>query len=126
MGIISLEGLEFFSYHGFYKEERKVGNKYEVNISVEANFDDAGSTDLLQYTINYEELYKVIKAEMEIPSKLLESIAHKIITRVFVQFPGVDSIEVSIRKFNPPIGGICTSAKVTLRRTRDFSQASQQ
>ena len=31
MGKVALEGIEFFSYHGYYEEEQKLGNKYEVN-----------------------------------------------------------------------------------------------
>jgi dihydroneopterin aldolase len=55
---------------------------------------------------------------MKIPSRLLENIGFRIIKAVFGHFPAVETIEVSIFKFNPPIKGICRAAKVTLIRHR--------
>ena len=118
MGIISLEGIEFFAYHGFYDEERKVGNKYAVDINVEADFHEAAETDKLQETINYEELYSIIREEINVPSRLLEHIGKRIIDTVLAKFSQVDTVEVSISKFNPPIGGVCHKAKVTLKEVR--------
>lgn len=115
MGKVSLEGLEFFAYHGFYAEEQKTGNKYSVDIQVETSFDKAADEDELSGTVNYEELYEIVKTEMNKPSKLLENIAKRILEAAFNQFPEVVSVEVSISKYNPPIGGICRKAKVTLK-----------
>ena len=42
---------------------------------------------------------------MSVSSKLLEHVAQRIIDRVLKQFSEVESIEVSVAKQNPPIGG---------------------
>lgn len=118
MGIITLEGIEFFGYHGFYDEEQKIGNKYSIDISVRAPFEEAAVHDQLSETINYEKLYKIIKQEVKKPSKLLENIAKRIIDRTFATFENVEVIEVSISKFNPPVGGVCNRAKVTLKEEK--------
>ena len=117
MGIISLEGLEFFAYHGFYKEEQAMGNRYGVDISVGYNFEDAAREDSLNTTINYERLYKTVEREMKISSKLLEHLAGRIIAGVFLQFPHIEWCEVAVYKYNPPVGGVCRAAKVLLRQT---------
>ncbi|MFN9862865.1 MAG: dihydroneopterin aldolase, partial [Bacteroidota bacterium] len=71
-GKVVLEGLEFHAYHGVYPHERSSGNKFQVDISVETVFSDSAFRDELEGTINYEDLYAIVKAEMEKPSKLLE------------------------------------------------------
>lgn len=118
MGKITLEGLEFFAFHGYYDEEQKIGNKYGVDISIESSLDKAGTDDKLSETIDYEELYEIIRNEMSIPSRLLENIGGRIMNAVFKKFPLVTFVEIKVSKFNPPIGGICNRAIVTLSSAR--------
>lgn len=118
MGRIALEGLEFFAYHGFYDEEQKIGNKYAVDVAVETDLMEAARHDALQATVNYEELYKLIAGIMGTSTRLLETLCLRIIRSVFRQFPSVKQVEVSMSKFNPPIGGVCRRAVVTLTKTR--------
>ncbi|MCU0390959.1 MAG: dihydroneopterin aldolase [Thermoflexibacter sp.] len=122
MGIIALEGLEFFAYHGFHPEERIIGNRYGVDISVKTDFRKAAEEDKIKYTVNYGTLYEIVKEEMSISVLLLEHLAQKIVQRVIIQFPQVEEVEITIRKFNPPIGGVCKSSKVTLSQSRHSSQ----
>lgn len=117
-GIVALEGMEFFAYHGFYKEEQRIGNKYSVDLKLRTDFSKAAEEDDLSGTINYESVYNLVKHEMLHPKKLLESIGQKIIMAVMDEFPRVQEVEVSVSKFNPPIGGVCAKAKVTLNSTR--------
>lgn len=119
MGTIALEGLEFFAYHGFYPEERIIGNRYGVDISVKTDFSKAAEQDKIKYTVNYGTLYGIVKEEMLVSSLLLETVAQKIITKVMSQFPQVKEVEIIIRKFNPPIGGVCKASCVTLREIRE-------
>lgn len=124
MDIVSLEGLEFFAYHGYYREEQKVGNKYAVDIKVTADFQQAAKDDALAETVNYELLYKVIAAEMKIRSRLLENIGERIANAVFDTFEKIEKIEVSVSKFNPPIGGVCNRAKITIKRDRKYKMTN--
>ena len=119
MGKITLDGLEFFAFHGYYDEEQKIGNKFGVDITIETSLEKAGMDDKLSETIDYEELYRIIREEMNKPSRLLENIAGRIMNSVFNNFPLLTFIEISISKFNPPIGGICKRAIVTLSRDRN-------
>jgi len=117
-GKVSLEGLEFHAYHGVYAHERSSGNKFEVDISVETRFHHEAFQDDLGGTINYELLYKVVKEEMDRPSKLLETVSHKIAKRVLDSFEDALRVEISISKFNPPIGGVCRKATVSVAQSR--------
>lgn len=117
MGTVSLEGMEFFARHGFYAEEQKLGNRYGVDISVEAAIETAAYDDQITGTVNYEVLYRIVREEMEKPSRLLEHVAGRIIERVFRDLPAIHSVEVSISKFNPPVGGICERSRVRLKKS---------
>lgn len=117
-GRIALEGLEFRAFHGVYPHERESGNWFEVDIAVETDFSAAAQKDDLTGTVNYETLYGIVKAEMEKPSKLLETVAEKIIQDVLQQLKVVSNVELSISKINPPIGGKCRRATVSISKRR--------
>src|SRR6478736_2608437 len=117
-GKVVLEGLEFHAYHGVYPHERSSGNKFEVDIKVETDFQDTAFQDDLSGTINYEDLYSLVKNEMEKPSKLLETVGHAIAERILKSFNSAIDVEVKISKFNPPIGGVCRKASVVVSRKK--------
>jgi 7,8-dihydroneopterin aldolase/epimerase/oxygenase len=117
-GKIILEGLEFHAFHGVYPHERESGNFFEVDISVETDFTKAAEEDNLDGTVNYEILFRIVKDEMDQPSKLLETVAKKIIDHVFDECPAVTLVELKISKLNPPIGGKCKRSSVHLTQKR--------
>lgn len=116
MDIVKLEGLVFFAYHGFYEEEQKIGNRYEIDITVYTDLSPAAQSDKLKDTINYEVLYQITQQVMKEPSKLLENIALRIIEQVKAAYPTIETCEVKVAKMNPPIGGVCEKAVVILKR----------
>ncbi|UII34858.1 dihydroneopterin aldolase [Fulvivirga ulvae] len=118
MGKISLEGLLFKAYHGYYDEERQKGNKFEVNITVKTDFNHASKKDELEGTVDYERLYAIVKDEMEQPSKLLEHVVNRMINRVLDEIPAVKKVKISLSKFDPPIGGLCRAATITVKKKR--------
>jgi dihydroneopterin aldolase len=117
-GRIALEGLEFHAFHGVYPHERESGNYFEVDVVVEADFLNAAASDDIDQTVNYESVYSVVKEEMEKPSKLLETVAEKIIADLFAKFKAITQVELKISKLNPPIGGKCKKASVSISRNR--------
>jgi 7,8-dihydroneopterin aldolase/epimerase/oxygenase len=118
MGRVALQGLEFHAFHGVYPHERESGNWFEVDIAVETDFGVAAENDDLVGTVNYETLFRMVKEEMEQPSKLLETIVEKIANDVLAAMPAVTLIELKIAKLNPPIGGKCRKAIVSLTKKR--------
>ena len=117
-GKISLEGLEFHAFHGVYPHERESGNWFEVDISVGTIIREGVIRDNLDNTVDYEVLYQFVKEEMEKPSKLLETVAEKIVERVLRELPEIQEVELKISKVNPPIGGKCKKASLWLQKKR--------
>lgn len=117
-GRIALEGLEFHAFHGVYPHERESGNWFEVDIAVDTDFSHAAKNDELAGTVDYEAIYKVVKDEMDKPSKLLETVGENIVEEVLRQFPKVVHVEMKISKINPPIGGKAKKATVFISKKR--------
>jgi len=105
MGRIILDGMEFFAYHGCFKEEQLIGTKFIVNIEIQADTSAAEQSDHLADTINYVSLYQLVKTEMDIKSHLLEHVACRIIHAIISHFPAIFRIDIRISKLNPPVGG---------------------
>ena len=114
MGTIHIESMEFYSFHGHYKEEQIVGNKFQVDLMLETDMSKASVSDELHDAVNYQVAYKLVKREMEKKSKLLENIASRILTTIRAELPAVTKATVTIRKMNPTMGGKMRSVSVTL------------
>jgi dihydroneopterin aldolase len=105
MGTISLEGMEFFARHGCFSEEQAIGNRFLVDVHMEANVLRAAATDSVDDTVNYQEAYKVVAHEMCVPSKLLEHVAGRIADSLLHNFGSITRVTVKVAKLNPPLGG---------------------
>jgi 7,8-dihydroneopterin aldolase/epimerase/oxygenase len=116
MAIITLEGMDFYSFHGHFQEEQTIGTHFTVDLSVEVDTDLPEESDRLADTLDYQALYMVVKAEMEKDSKLLERVARRIIDAVYLKFPLVNFVNLTVSKLNPPLGGKMSSVSVTLER----------
>lgn len=115
---VALQDVRFFAFHGFYPEEQVIGNEFFVDVSVWFPYCESisqgqeGKDEDLDRSVNYEILYRVVKEEMEIPRKLLETAAYDIFERLQLNFSQLVRIEVRIRKTNPPFGGDSATALV--------------
>ena len=113
-----LNDLRFYAYHGAFPQERRVGGDYSVTLRVETDLSAAIETDQLDDTLNYAELYEVVKREMLIPSNLLEHVAGRIAKSVIDTFPQVQRVDLTVVKLNPPMGADCQGAGVEIRVKR--------
>ena len=105
MSVISIEGMEFFAYHGCFKEEQVIGTKFRIDLFMEVDTSTAEHSDQLKDTVNYQSVFLLVKKEMETPSKLLEHVGRRILDRVKQEFSEVVHARIKIRKLNPPLGG---------------------
>lgn len=108
---IHLKGLKIYAYHGVLPQENRIGAEYTIDLRLKTDFTQAALTDKLEGTINYAAVFETIKAEMAIPSQLLEHVSYRIADRLFQQFP-LEEIKIAIYKQNPPMGADCTQVGV--------------
>jgi dihydroneopterin aldolase len=116
MGLIQIESMEFYAFHGHFKEERIVGNKFLVDLTIETDMTIPAVSDNLKDAVNYQKVYEIIKQQMGLKSHLLEHIASRIIDVIYAEMEGIKKITVKVSKMNPPMGGKIGSVSVVLSR----------
>ncbi|MFC1734212.1 dihydroneopterin aldolase [candidate division KSB1 bacterium] len=114
MAEITLKAMEFFAYHGCFKEEQVIGTKFKVDLIVKGDISDSEKSDQLSDTIDYQVLYKIVKAQMEIHADLLEHLCRRIIDTVVESFPKLQYVKVKVAKLNPPLGGKLKHVSLTM------------
>jgi dihydroneopterin aldolase len=116
MGVIEIEGMEFYAYHGHFAEEQIVGNRFVIDLKLFTDCRKASESDNLDDALDYQTAYRIVKEEMKIKSHLLEHVAGRILDRLFDECGAVEKVKVKISKINPPMGGQIGRVSVTLER----------
>lgn len=118
---IQLHNLEFYAYHGLLPQERVVGGHYRVDVELSLTPPLRALTeDVIDDTVNYAEVYALIRQQMEQPVNLLEHLAHRITKGLYAQFPQIQAVKLSVTKVTPPISGIaCEGASFCLQSVRE-------
>lgn len=112
---IELRNLRFFARHGLYEEERKTGNEFEVDVSLE--YAAPGALVLtIDQTINYAEVFRIVREEFAKDRDLLETCAMELADRLEQAFPQLDRLKISIRKLHPPISHFSGSVGIEYSR----------
>lgn len=111
---IILKDIRLFAHHGVLPQERAVGAYFTLNLHIQTDFSRALATDDLAGTISYADAFEVVKAEMAVPSQLLEHVAGRICRAIFDRFPAAEAIHLELLKENPPMGADCAGAGIAL------------
>ena len=120
MGIIKVKNIRVYAHHGCLKEETKIGSDYRVHLEIKVDLQTSAKTDKLSDTVDYVYLNKVVREEMNTPSHLLETVAKRILERIFKEAVLVNKATVWVGKLNPPIGGDveCVTIKMSKKRKK--------
>jgi dihydroneopterin aldolase len=118
MGIIKVENIRVYAYHGCLKEETAIGSDYRVDLKVKADLQKSASSDTLDDTVDYVLLNKIVVEEMATPSALLEHVAKRILDRIFTEDKLVTIVTVAVSKINPPISGDVEMVTIELTEKR--------
>ena len=102
---INIEGIRLYAYHGCLDEESRIGQEYRVDVYFDFDFEKAANSDNLEETIDYCVVYEIVKAQMQIRSKLIEHVAKRIKDELIKTFSQAEKIRVKVTKFNPPMNG---------------------
>ncbi|QDW24959.1 dihydroneopterin aldolase [Pedobacter sp. KBS0701] len=112
---VALKDVKCFALHGYYPEEQLIGNHFVIDLETE--FTPKGFDDELEQTVNYEDLNHIILEEMKHTQKLLETVLKNIISKVIELYPFIDTVNVSMKKLNPPMPGQIGYSFVKLSHT---------
>ena len=102
---IILSGMTFYGYHGTNPAEKERGQRFVVDVELEADLRRSGETDDLNDTINYADAYRAVREVVEGESRnLLERVASEVAARLLADFPA-QAVLIRITKPQPPIKG---------------------
>jgi 7,8-dihydroneopterin aldolase/epimerase/oxygenase len=111
---IHLQQLQFFAYHGLYPNEKAYGNQFELNIDVD--IDAAKNINKLSETVDYAELYGIIKKRMQQPTPLLETVAQELADLLLQYSALIKKVSISIQKKSPPIADFTGNVAITFTK----------
>lgn len=118
MDYIHVKDMQFYGFHGVLPEETTLGQRFRVNVSLAVDLHKAGTTDALDYTVNYAEVYALTRAIVEgEPFQLIEAVAEAIASRILDDFSKqVHGVKVEVIKPDPPIQGHLREVAVEITR----------
>lgn len=118
MDKIFFNHMHFYAYHGAFPEENRLGQRFMVDLELGLDLRPAGRSDDLELTVNYADVYQLVKAEVEgTQVKLVETLAERIADKCLNQYP-IEEIMVRVTKPDPPIPGHYQAVGVEIRRSR--------
>ncbi len=116
MGVIAIENMEFYAFHGCFEAEAVVGNRFLVDLWIDIDHRMAAESDNIIDAVNYQQAYLIVKREMAIRSNLLENVCKRIIEGLYDEFYGLKHVKVKVSKMAPPMGGAIERVSLTLEK----------
>ena len=115
---IELIGLVVFGRHGYLEEERRLGQRFLVDLWVEVD-EAAAASDRIEDTVDYRRLAALVREVFSGPERLLlEGLAGAVADGIVARFDAVGHVRVRVRKpdvvLDPPVD----HAAVVVERTR--------
>ncbi|AWZ48125.1 2-amino-4-hydroxy-6-hydroxymethyldihydropteridine pyrophosphokinase [Clostridiaceae bacterium 14S0207] len=119
MDKIIIKDLEVFANHGYFKEEKALGQKFLISIEVFLNFTKAAKEDDLNKTVHYGILCEEIEKEFKKETfDLIEKATEHLATFVLKTHKEVKKVKVKVKKPWAPIGKSLKYAAVEIERER--------
>tara|TARA_B110000438_G_C15778904_1_gene635404 strand:+ start:1419 stop:1763 length:345 start_codon:yes stop_codon:yes gene_type:complete len=108
----------FYGYHGVYDFEKENGANFEIDLELTVPLNKPSKSDNIEDTINYEDIYELVKKSFGSKSYfLLEKLADSISQSIFKEHR-VDKLIIRVRKINAPLNGKLDSVEIELIRKR--------
>ena len=124
---IILKGLQVFARHGVRPEEKRLGQRFVVDVRLELDLRAAGRSDDLSQAVNYAEVWQAIRDVVEGPPlNLVEALAERVAEAILARFELVDAVWVRIFKPAAPIvGAVVGDVSVEIWRERGANDAGR-
>ena len=114
MGLITVEGIRVFGYHGHLPEEAVLGGHFIINVWVEADTDEVEKTDNINDTVDYVKIIAIVKEQMAVRSNMIEHPTRRIVDAI-LPLNKVQKVTVEVEKIQPPIDAIFDKISVTIQ-----------
>lgn len=115
---IRLTNMRFYGHHGVQAAERRLGGDFALDVELTRDLREAGRTDRIRHTIDYQKVYDLVQRVQASKSyRLVESLAHDVAEALLHEFD-VDQVTVRARKSQTPVGGLMDHLEVEITRRK--------
>jgi 7,8-dihydroneopterin aldolase/epimerase/oxygenase len=105
MGVIEVNGIRVYAYHGCLPEEATIGGRYVVDVRITGDFATAEASDALADTVDYGRVAAIVQAQMAVRSRLIEHVGRRVLDALKAEWNAPYHWEVRLTKEHPPIAG---------------------
>jgi dihydroneopterin aldolase len=117
---ILVKDLRLFAHHGVLEEERRLGQRFAVDVTAFLDLRPAGESDDYRQTVGYDAIVETV-TEVLIGRRfrLIEAAAEAVAQAILATFPPIERVVVELRKPSAPIDAIFAHVAVRIERSRD-------
>ncbi len=117
---IIMKNMSFYGYHGVMAEEKVLGQKFFIDVVLELDLKPAGTTDHVDNTVSYADVFAVVKKHAEVERyHLLEALAENMAHEILSGFNKLRAVSIEVRKPEAPVNGVFDHFGVQIRRERN-------
>jgi dihydroneopterin aldolase len=118
-GKIEIAGLVLFARHGVNEAEKQLGQRFILDIEIDADLAPAAKSDSIGDTVDYGEVTAVAEAAFRDKHfYLIEASAAHVAESLLAHFPRADAVKVKVRKPSAPVPAVIDHVAVTVTATR--------
>lgn len=118
MDQLHINGLRCYGYTGYLPEETRLGQWFEVNLSLDLDLAQAAQSDRLEETADYRQIIEAVRQVVEQQRfRTVERLAGAI-AEVLLANRRFARVQVRLTKVSPPIPQFGGSITVELSRNR--------
>jgi 7,8-dihydroneopterin aldolase/epimerase/oxygenase len=116
---IFVNGLVLHAYHGVMEHEAKVGQSFDLDLTLDVDLADAARSDKLVDTVPYDDVVATVRrAFCDKRYRLIEAAAGAVADVVLQAFSDVTAVSVTVHKPHAPIAATFRDVGVTVVRKR--------
>jgi 7,8-dihydroneopterin aldolase/epimerase/oxygenase len=100
---IQIRRLRLYAYHGVHPEENKLGQEFEIDLTLTVTCPDELLNDRLDQVLSYWDAMRTVKSTFTGKTfKLLEKAAESILESLG-RYPQIRQARIQLKKMTPPI-----------------------
>jgi 7,8-dihydroneopterin aldolase/epimerase/oxygenase len=116
---IVLKDLQVFAHHGVLAEEKKLGQRFAVDVTAFLDLGPAGRSDDYKETVCYDALTKLVLETVTTRRfYLIEAAAEAVAAAILSAFPPIERVIIEIRKPAAAIDAVFDHVGVVIERSR--------
>src|SRR3954465_6824757 len=121
--MIFIKGVSVHAHHGVLDYEGVVGQRFIIDLELDADIDLASRSARLADTVSYANVVATaVAAFKDANYKLLERAAGAVADAILVAFPRIRAVKITVPKPHAPIAAIFEDVGVVLTRSRQPPQ----